>query len=224
MESKFLRTQAFVLRRTNYGETDRIVNFLTPQGKVVAIAKGVRKEKAKLAGNIELFCLTDITIHLAQGNTERLGVLTGAKMIKNYPAIATDLTALELASKVLKQVSYAAENVKNRIFFDLTQQVFEALENKIDTQLVEIWFAINFAGATGETLNFYRDTTGKKLDETGHYFWDSIEKSFRPDPKGNITAREIKLARLLSTNKLATAARVQNLDQILPALAVIAFD
>lgn len=50
-----LRTQAIVLRRTNYGESDRILNLLTPEGKVSVIARGVRKEKSRLAGSIELF-------------------------------------------------------------------------------------------------------------------------------------------------------------------------
>ena len=29
-----LRTYGIVLRRTNYGESDRIVNFVTPEGKI----------------------------------------------------------------------------------------------------------------------------------------------------------------------------------------------
>ena len=53
-----LRTEAIILRRTNYGEADRILNMLTPQhGKVSAIAKGVRKAKSKLAGGLELFAV-----------------------------------------------------------------------------------------------------------------------------------------------------------------------
>ena len=58
-----IRTKAIVLRRTNYGEADRILNFLTEQGVIAAIAKGVRKEKSKLAGAVELFTVSDITHH-----------------------------------------------------------------------------------------------------------------------------------------------------------------
>ena len=36
---------AIVLRRTNYGEADRIVTFLTPIGKISAIVKGVVVQK-----------------------------------------------------------------------------------------------------------------------------------------------------------------------------------
>lgn len=45
-----VKTLAYVMRRTNYGEADRILNLITPEGKMSAIAKGVRKEKSKLAG------------------------------------------------------------------------------------------------------------------------------------------------------------------------------
>ena len=42
-----IRTKAYVLRRTNYGEADRILNLITPEGKISVIAKGVLKEKSK---------------------------------------------------------------------------------------------------------------------------------------------------------------------------------
>ena len=61
-----IRTLGYVLRRTNYGEADRILNIITPEGKISAIAKGVRKEKSKLAGGIEMFSRIDLNIHKAK--------------------------------------------------------------------------------------------------------------------------------------------------------------
>ena len=57
MNPRDLKAQALVLRRTNYGEADRVVHFLTPEGQVAVMAKGVRKARSKLAGGIEMFCL-----------------------------------------------------------------------------------------------------------------------------------------------------------------------
>ena len=59
---KTYRTQAVVLRRTNYGEADRILQLLTPDGRRSVMARGVRKEKSKLAGGIELFAVSDVVI------------------------------------------------------------------------------------------------------------------------------------------------------------------
>ena len=47
------RTKAIVLRRTNYGEADRILTLLTPLGQRSAIARGVRREKSRLAGGTQ---------------------------------------------------------------------------------------------------------------------------------------------------------------------------
>ena len=76
-----LRTQAIVLRRTNYRESDRILDLLTPEGKQAVIARGVRKAKSRLAGGIELFTLAEVVIHQGRGD---LGTLTSAKMLQFY--------------------------------------------------------------------------------------------------------------------------------------------
>ena len=59
---KTYRTRAIVLRRTNYGEADRVVQLLTVEGRRSVMARGVRKEKSKLAGGIELFAVSDVVI------------------------------------------------------------------------------------------------------------------------------------------------------------------
>ena len=66
------RTQAIVLRRTNFGEADRILTLLTPLGQRGAMARGVRREKSKLAGGIELFGALVKRLE-AQGYLHRVG-------------------------------------------------------------------------------------------------------------------------------------------------------
>ena len=61
------RTRAIVLRRTNYGEADRILQLLTPDGKKSVMARGVRREKSRLAGGIELFAVSDVVIGEGKG-------------------------------------------------------------------------------------------------------------------------------------------------------------
>ena len=92
LKNKDLRTFGIVLRRTNYGEADRILNIITPEGKVSAIARGVRKEKSKMAGNVELFSLIELNIHFGKNE---MGVLTGAKMKKYFGNIVKDLRKME---------------------------------------------------------------------------------------------------------------------------------
>lgn len=64
---KTTRTRAIVLRRTNYGEADRILQLITPEGRQSVMARGVRREKSKLAGGIELFAVSDVVLGEGKG-------------------------------------------------------------------------------------------------------------------------------------------------------------
>ncbi|MCS7001958.1 MAG: DNA repair protein RecO, partial [Dehalococcoidia bacterium] len=82
------RTEAVVLRRHNLGEADKILTLLTPTyGLVRAVAKGVRRPKAKLAGHLDLLCRSDLLI--AKGLN--LDVVTGAALIDGYAPLRDHL-------------------------------------------------------------------------------------------------------------------------------------
>ena len=201
------KTQGFILRRTNYGEADRILNILTPNGKISAIARSARKEKSKLAGGIEMFCLSEFGIHQKK---DSLGTITSARMIKYYKNILSDLSKLELASAFLKKISIIAENSDSPDFYQILLQVLEALNNNYDATLIEVWFLFNTAQALGEDINLYRDTTGKKLVAEQTYTWDVAESALCPDPRGQIGTDEIKLMRLILSSNLNVVTRIKN--------------
>lgn len=219
LSPKDFSTQGYVLRRTNYGEADRILNLLTPMGKISVIAKGVRKEKSKLAGGIEMFCLGDFQIHQGLG---RLGVVTGAKMLKFHQGLVANLDLLETATLMLKKVSIAVENSENPVFFEMIRQAFLALDRHFNPKLVEAWFWLNFAQANGEELNLYRDTTDNKLLESTDYVWDTNELALKPQIGGNIDANTIKLMRLLLTADLELVNRIKNFASCLEPILFIA--
>lgn len=213
-----LRTKAIVMRRTNYGETDRILNLLTPNGKISVIARGVRKEKSRLAGGIELFSVSDVVVH--QGRTD-LGILTSARMQKFYGNIMTDFSRLELAGDLLKKLDRVAEQVENPELFDLLIEVFNGLNQHYDIDVTRSWFNLNLARASGEEINLYTDITGAKLLPDLAYAWNPYEKSLEVTPGGRISAQEIKLARVMLVSKLRTVVNIDNLTTILPRLSPI---
>lgn len=217
--AKDFRTKAYVLRRTNYGEADRILNLITPLGKISAIAKSVRKEKSKLAGGVEMFCLIDVNIH--QGKND-FGLITSAKMLNSYFNLLIDSPRLELASLILKKVSLAAENSNSPDFFEIVNQTIPALNSQVNLELVEAWFWFNLTRACGEEVNLYRDTTGAKLDQYTQYVWDVQEAALRARPGGNIGANEIKIMRLMLTSPLSVLTRIKNISAMLPSVLYIA--
>ncbi|MEJ7754234.1 MAG: recombination protein O N-terminal domain-containing protein, partial [Candidatus Limnocylindrales bacterium] len=53
---RMYKTQAIVLSRFELGEADRVLTLLTPHdGKIKAIAKGVRRPKSRIGGAVEPF-------------------------------------------------------------------------------------------------------------------------------------------------------------------------
>lgn len=216
---KDIRTKAFVLRRTNYREADRILNLITPEGKMTAIARGARREKSKLAGGIEMFCLIDVNIH--RGNDE-IGILTSAKLIEYYGSLVIDLARLEVASLIIKKVNSAPDAIDGSELFDIVKQSFSALNQKKNPELVEAWFLFNFAKTCGEEVNLYRDSNGEKLVESEKYIWDAYESSLRIQTGGNIGADEIKIMRLMLTSKLELVSRISGIDSKIPSILHIA--
>lgn len=210
-----LRAQAIILRRTNYGETDRILNVLTPEGKISVLAKGARKEKSKLAGGIELFSVTDIVVHQGRGN---LGTLTSARMLRFYSNILSDLTRLELASEILRRAERISEQIDNPDYFAIVDQALAGLHQQLSPDLVKIWFLLNLTQASGEEINLLSDVSGEALQPEFRYFWDGIESALRPDDRGNIGSKEIKLARLLLEKPLASIARISQVSDFIAPL------
>ena len=203
---KDVRTLGYVLRRTNYGEADRILDIITPEGKLSVMAKGVRKERSKLAGGVELFTLTDFNIHL--GKSE-LGVLTGAKMVKHYSDIIKDFDKIELAAMVLKRVGKVAGDTENAEYFRIVDQGLMALNDGDNLGLIETWVLLNIKKAMGEEVNLYRDLAGKKLSPEVSYRWDEIEQTFVEDVNGRYGADEIKLLRLIISSDWGMVRRVR---------------
>jgi DNA repair protein RecO (recombination protein O) len=215
-----LRTQAIILHRTKYGETDRILNLLTPEGRKSCVAKGVRKEKSKLAGGIEMFTVSDIVIH--ESEKSDMGILTSAKMVKNYLNIITDLERFELGSKIIKMTNKISENVDSPELFTLVNQCFWALDKNLNKDLVESYFLFNLSRIAGEEVNLHRDTLGDKLDAETTYTWETYENALRPEPRGSVKADHIKLMRLILTSPLKTVVQVQNIKELLPEVLYIA--
>ena len=217
---KTTRTRAIVLRRTNYGEADRILQVLTPAGKRSVMARGVRREKSRLAGGIELFAICDIVI--TEGKSD-LGILTSARLLQFYRHIMEDYDKMQFAYEVIKQVSKASEMVDEPEWYDVTAEVLMALDNKtIPRQLVEIWFYLRYAALLGAELSLSHDIHGEKLQPEARYAYDVSEKGLSETARGELTADHIKFLRLVNAKSLAVLAQVGGTEAILPDCWLVA--
>ena len=88
------KTEAVVLKQINLGEADRILTLYTPdQGKVRAVARGVRRPKSKLSGHLEL--LNQASVSLSYGRN--LDSINEAQSIRSFRGIRDDLSRISKA-------------------------------------------------------------------------------------------------------------------------------
>lgn len=214
MSAVSLRTRGIVLRRTNFGEADRIIQFLTPEGKRSVMVKGARREKSKLAGGIELFGISDVVIHPGKGD---LGILTSARLVHFYRHIMEDYDRLQFGYEAIKQVTKASEMVDEPEWYDVLFEVFKGLDAlTLPLQLTQTWFYLQYAELMGVQLSLSNDITGQPLESDQKYTYDVAERGLRMTATGEITADHIKFLRLVSVKSIATLAQIGGVEQILP--------
>lgn len=210
---KTFRRKAIVLRRVNYGEADRIVDFITPDGRVSALAKGVRKQKSKLAGGVELFAVSDVLFGEGKGG---LGVVVSARTEKFYRYILEEYDRMQFAYESIGQVASLSVDTDETGWFDMLRNVLEALDIKsVDIRLIQAWFYVTVTEFMGESLNVNYDTEGRKLSVDVNYRYNIAEKGLEATVAGNITAGHIKLLRLLTTKSLNTILQVGGVEEYL---------
>lgn len=217
-----VKTDAIVLRRTNYGESDRILQLLTAGGnKVSAMAKGVRREKSKLAGAVELFSLTQVTLHTGKSD---LSILTSARLEIFYGDILSDYDRLQFGYEVLKRIGRLSEHTHEPLLYDVTLIALTSLNKpKIDLRIVRAWFYLQVADISGHGLNLSRDHNNKPLLETEKYRFDIAEMSFIVDPRGSFTADHLKLLKVLKLKTPAFVAHISSIESLLDDITSLTY-
>ncbi len=208
------RTKAIVLRRTNYGEADRILQLLTPEhGRVSVIARGVRREKSKLAGAVELFAVSDVTVSSGRGE---LSILTSARLDTFFGKILEDYDRLQFGYEAVKQIDRAVTTVEEEAFYRLLEQALIALNtSEIDLRVIKTWFFLQLAILLGVGANLATDVQGAKLIEGERYGFSENDESFVLDERGRFSSDHIKLLRILSAHGPAVAIQVKNVGDLI---------
>ncbi|MEO5690927.1 MAG: DNA repair protein RecO [Candidatus Saccharimonadales bacterium] len=209
-----ITTKAIVLSRVNYGEADRIMQLITPEnGKVSVIAKGVRRERSKLAGGIELLAICDVTIHQGKGE---LGIVTSARLDTFFSHILQDYDRLQFAYYVLKDISKASELLSETEFFDLAQETLSSLNTAtIPLEIIDTWYRLQMAILLGVGINLSTDGNGMKLVEDARYRFDVDDMAFVYDERGNYTSEHIKLLRVMSAQNPRVIAQITSASELL---------
>lgn len=101
--SRIITASAFVIKRKNIGEADRMITLFTKQrGKIRVIAKGIRKITSRRGPYLDLFNEVKVTIH--QG--KNYGSVSEVDMITSRRSALTGWMQMRAAYFILELVDH----------------------------------------------------------------------------------------------------------------------
>jgi DNA repair protein RecO (recombination protein O) len=165
------RDEAVVLRVQKLGEADRIITLLTKRnGRVRAVAKGVRRTTSKFGATVEPFSHVDVPLSpgrsLASGTqTESLHAY-GEQLVHDYPRYTAGTAVLETAERLT-----AEEHEPSLKLYLLVIGALRALTEARDPSLVLDAFLLRAMAVSGYEPAL---TRCGRCGEVGPHRWFSV--------------------------------------------------
>lgn len=146
-DSRLYQITAVVLRSRDYGEGHRLITlFSREEGKVLAIARGVKKPKAKLAASLQHFTIGDI--QLAKGR--RFDVITQVRVRNPLYGLRTSLEAVAYASYFAELFDVSLEERQQQTaLYDLLIDALERLARGDTTDMLARYVEISLIAMLG---------------------------------------------------------------------------
>lgn len=146
-ESRYYQTEAIIIKKIKLGEADRILTLYTPEnGKIEAVAKGVRRPKSKMAGHLEL--LTYSQIRLAHGRN--LDTIIGSQTIDSFMSLKNDLWLTSNGLYTAELVNqFSVEHLANPRLFQLFLEALRRLSEAGNPDLILRYFELHLLDLAG---------------------------------------------------------------------------
>lgn len=172
---KNYKTEGIILKRTNFGEADKILTIYTRHfGKIKVLAKGIRKTTSRKSGHLELFNWAQIC--LAKGRN--LDIITEAETVRSFRGWRKNLAKVGIAYHFCELVErLTVEDVKSQEIFNLLAGSLLGLSQARSCDLDQA--SQNFAQKLLEETGFWprgKSTDNLNLEE---YIESLIEKKLR---------------------------------------------
>jgi DNA repair protein RecO (recombination protein O) len=218
MRDRVYRVQAIILKRTDFGEADRILTMVTPEhGKVRAIAKGARKPASRKSGHIELFAHSMLL--LAKGR--HLDVVTQADTLDAFMPLRGNLERLGYAYYLAELVDqFSEEESENRPLYDLLLNALRWLcDANCEPELLARYFELHLLQHVGYRPQLFNCVQcGLAIEPMENFFSaeaggviDPICRQTRRDQiagraadAGTISLNALKVLRFLQTREYET--------------------
>ena len=144
---RLYKTDAVILKRSDFGEADRLVTVFTPEyGKLRLLAKGIRKPTSRKAGHLELF--THARLLIARGR--ELDIVTQAETVNAFRPLREDLKRTGYAHYVAELLDkFTAERDRNPPLFTLLLETLSRLCEEADLERVARYYELHLLTLAG---------------------------------------------------------------------------
>jgi DNA repair protein RecO (recombination protein O) len=156
-------TEAIILRRTDFGEADRLLTVFTPErGKIKLIAKGARRPTSRKSGHVELFSHGQFLVAVGR----ELDIITQAETLESYLPLRDDLLRTTYAYYLAElSDAFTAEQDENRPLFELIKDGLSWICTSTDLKLAARYFELHVLGLVGYQPQLFVCSGCKKLLE-----------------------------------------------------------
>jgi len=208
------QTEAIIIKKIKLGEADRILTLYTPHlGKIRAVAKGIRRPKAKLAGHLEL--LTHSQISLARGRN--IDTIIGSQTINSFLPLKSDLQLGACALYATELVDqFTADHIENYPLLQLLLETMHRLCRGGDNELVLRYFELHLLNEVGYRPQLQQCVScHSPLEPTTNSFCSSAGGVLCPNCRQSqpltypLSVNALKVLRLLQNSDYSTASRLR---------------
>jgi DNA repair protein RecO (recombination protein O) len=194
------RTQAIVLARFDLGEADRVLTLLTPhEGKLRAIAKGVRRPGSRIGGSVEPFAELDLL--LARGRTFDVvtQVSVGEAWLRLRDSLESAATAWYLGELADRAVE---ERAATYPVYALLRRACQLLDDGMAPARVARWYEMWLADTLGVRPELERCVECERvLEESDAFRWvpalGGVLCTGHPGPPAEVVGLSLAALKLL---------------------------
>jgi DNA repair protein RecO (recombination protein O) len=146
----YLKSDSVVIRHSEYSNTSRIFRFYTRRyGLLTALAKGVKRPKGRMIGQVDLFSHGEI-VFVSGRFSQRMAILHEACADETFPRLRTELPRYYAASHAAALVQVTtAEQDPNPPLFDRLVELLRWLDGGADAAVALLAFEMRLLALSG---------------------------------------------------------------------------
>jgi DNA repair protein RecO (recombination protein O) len=219
---KTYTSQAIIMRTKEFGETDLLVTFFTPdKGRLKGIAKGAQKSRKRFVNCLDVFCLAELDYSLKREGG--LYFLNSGRLINAYPGIRSDFTILGKASYMVELTEILFPwGVADRKMFELLKGSLDALAEVEKGDIIPFVFEVKAMTLGGYGIN------SDKCSVCGRPYRGEGRAVFKRDKGGiaclkcqqetaitpGLDPQTVEMIRLIQTHPLGSLVKLQLTEEI----------